>query len=59
MIIPVRYFAPEGRALGTSAVGLALGNALGPVAAGLITSFGSWRLMFVLFITTASNATFL
>jgi len=50
MIIPVRYFAPEkrGRALGTSAVGLALGNALGPVAAGLITSFGSWRLMFVL-----------
>lgn len=33
MIIPVRYFAPEkrGRALGTSAVGLALGNALGPL----------------------------
>ncbi|ADK03756.1 TPA: MFS transporter [Bacillus anthracis] len=50
MIIPVRYFVPEkrGRALGTSAVGLALGNALGPVAAGLITSFGSWRLIFVL-----------
>ncbi|MDH6370670.1 DHA2 family metal-tetracycline-proton antiporter-like MFS transporter [Paenibacillus sp. PastF-3] len=50
MIIPIRYFVPEkrGRALGTSAVGLALGNALGPVAAGLITSFGSWRLMFVL-----------
>lgn len=50
MIIPVRYFAPEerGRALGTSAIGLALGNALGPVVAGLITSFGSWRLMFVI-----------
>ena len=50
MIIPIRYFAPEkrGRALGTSAVGLALGNALGPVAAGLITSFGNWRLMFIL-----------
>ncbi|GIP45959.1 MFS transporter [Paenibacillus sp. J45TS6] len=50
MIIPIRYFAPEkrGRALGTSAIGLALGNALGPVAAGLITSFGSWRLMFIL-----------
>jgi len=49
MIIPIRYFAPEkrGRALGTSAVGLALGNALGPVVAGLLTSFGSWRLMFV------------
>ncbi|TXR67539.1 MFS transporter [Bacillus sp. AR18-7] len=41
MIIPIRYFAPEKR-------GRALGNALGPVAAGLITSFGSWRLMFVL-----------
>lgn len=50
MIIPVRYFPPEkrGRALGTSAVGLALGNALGPVAAGVLTSFGSWRLMFIL-----------
>jgi DHA2 family metal-tetracycline-proton antiporter-like MFS transporter len=50
MIIPIRYFAPEkrGRALGTSAVGLALGSALGPVVAGLITSFGNWRLMFVI-----------
>lgn len=49
MIIPIRYFPPDkrGRALGTSAIGLALGNALGPVAAGLITSFGSWRLLFV------------
>ncbi|GKU77370.1 MFS transporter [Paenibacillus sp. L3-i20] len=50
MIIPIRYFAPEkrGRALGTAAVGLALGNALGPVVAGLITSVGSWRLMFII-----------
>ena len=50
MIIPIRYFPPEkrGRALGTSAIGLALGNALGPVAAGLLTSIGSWRLMFIL-----------
>jgi len=50
MIIPIRYFPPEkrGRALGTSAVGLALGNALGPVAAGVLTSVGSWRLMFIL-----------
>ncbi|UVI28946.1 MFS transporter [Paenibacillus spongiae] len=49
MIIPVRYFPPEkrGRALGTSAVGLALGGALGPVVAGLIASFGSWRLLFL------------
>lgn len=50
MIIPIRYFPPErrGRALGTSAIGLALGSALGPVAAGVITSVGSWRLLFLL-----------
>ncbi|WP_054028099.1 MFS transporter [Bacillus sp. FJAT-28004] len=50
MIIPIRYFAPEkrGRALGTSAIGLALGSALGPVVAGLITSVGNWRLLFVI-----------
>ncbi|QJD88414.1 MFS transporter [Cohnella herbarum] len=49
MIIPIRYFAPEkrGRALGTSAVGLALGGALGPIVAGLISNFGSWRLLFL------------
>jgi len=49
MIIPIRYFPPEkrGRALGTSAVGLALGGALGPVVAGLIANFGSWRLLFL------------
>lgn len=48
MIIPIRYFPPEqrGKALGTSAIGLALGGALGPVVAGVITSFGSWRLLF-------------
>ncbi|GEC87809.1 MFS transporter [Brevibacillus brevis] len=50
MIIPIRYFAPEqrGRALGTSAVGLALGNAFGPVVAGLMASFGSWRMLFLI-----------
>lgn len=50
MIIPVRYFPPEkrGRALGTSAIGIALGNALGPVAAGVLTGLGNWRLMFIL-----------
>ncbi len=49
MIIPIRYFAPEkrGRALGTSAIGLALGGALGPVVSGLITSLGSWRMLFL------------
>lgn len=50
MIIPIRYFAPEqrGRALGTSAVGLALGNAFGPVVAGMMASFGSWRMLFLI-----------
>jgi len=50
MIIPVRYFAPErrGKALGTSAIGLALGSALGPIVAGLVTSFLSWRFLFLL-----------
>ncbi|TCJ00925.1 MFS transporter [Cytobacillus praedii] len=54
MIIPIRYFAPEnrGRALGTSAIGLALGSALGPVVAGLISSFGSWRLLFLFSLLT-------
>ncbi|WP_110932888.1 MFS transporter [Paenibacillus bouchesdurhonensis] len=49
MIIPIRYFAPEkrGRALGTSAVGLSLGAALGPVVAGLISGYGSWRWLFL------------
>lgn len=50
MIIPVRYFAPEkrGKALGTSAIGLALGSALGPIVAGLVTSLFSWRFLFFL-----------
>jgi len=50
MIIPVRYFAPEkrGKALGTSAMGLALGSALGPIVAGLVTSLFSWRYLFFL-----------
>ncbi|MEF2245546.1 MFS transporter [Paenibacillus sp. IITD108] len=49
MIIPVRYFAPEkrGRALGTTAMGLALGSALGPIVAGMISNFGSWRILFL------------
>lgn len=49
MIIPIRYFPAEqrGRALGTSAIGLALGSALGPVVAGAISGIGSWRLLFV------------
>ncbi|MBP1991236.1 MFS transporter [Paenibacillus eucommiae] len=50
MIIPVRYFPPHtrGRALGISAIGLALGAALGPIVSGLISSFASWRFLFLL-----------
>jgi DHA2 family metal-tetracycline-proton antiporter-like MFS transporter len=48
MIIPVRYFPAEsrGRALGISATGLALGNALGPVVSSLIVSVVHWRWLF-------------
>ncbi len=40
MIMPVRYFSPErrGRALGTVAIGFALGLALGPIIAGVVSS---------------------
>ncbi|UWG96465.1 MFS transporter [Dehalobacter sp. DCM] len=50
MIIPVRYFAPErrGKALGTSAMGLALGSAIGPIVAGLVTTFLNWHFLFFL-----------
>ncbi len=48
MIIPVRYFPPErrGRALGMSAVGLALGGVLGPIVSSLIVSMADWRWLF-------------
>jgi DHA2 family metal-tetracycline-proton antiporter-like MFS transporter len=50
MIIPVRYFSPEkrGRALGTSAIGLALGTALGPIIAGIVTSALNWQVLFAI-----------
>lgn len=50
MIIPVRYFSPEkrGRALGTSAIGIALGTALGPIVAGMVISVWSWRVLFLI-----------
>lgn len=50
MIIPVRYFPPEkrGRALGTTASGLALGTAIGPIVSGLVSSMASWRFLFLL-----------
>ncbi|MEK5468881.1 MFS transporter [Paenibacillus sp. FSL R7-0210] len=50
MIIPIRYFSPEkrGRALGTSAIGIALGTALGPIIAGMVISAWSWRILFLI-----------
>jgi DHA2 family metal-tetracycline-proton antiporter-like MFS transporter len=50
MIVPVRYFTPEkrGRALGTTAIGLSLGAAIGPIVAGFVTSVANWRFLFVL-----------
>ncbi|WP_223068569.1 MFS transporter [Paenibacillus caui] len=49
MIIPIRYFPPErrGSALGMSAVGVAIGSALGPVVSALIVSVAHWRWLFV------------
>lgn len=48
MIIPVRYFPPErrGRALGMTATGIALGNAVGPVVTALLVSFVHWQWLF-------------
>ncbi|MFC4600845.1 MFS transporter [Cohnella hongkongensis] len=49
MLIPVRYFAPERRAsaMSMTAIGLALGNVLGPVVSAMIVSFAGWRWLFV------------
>lgn len=48
MIIPLRFFPLErrGAALGMTAVGLAFGNALGPVVAALLISTLEWRWLF-------------
>jgi len=50
MIVPVRYFSPEkrGRALGTTASGLALGTAIGPIISGFVSSVFSWRMLFLI-----------
>lgn len=50
MIVPVRYFSPEkrGRALGTVAIGFALGSALGPIVAGVTSSMLNWKVLFVI-----------
>jgi len=48
-ILPVRYFAPERRAsaISMTAVGLAIGGALGPVVSALLLSVANWRWLFV------------
>ncbi|WP_405081394.1 MFS transporter [Paenibacillus chitinolyticus] len=50
MIVPVRYFSPErrGRALGTVAIGYAIGLAIGPIIAGVVSSTWNWRVLFVI-----------
>lgn len=50
MIVPIRYFPAEKRgwALGITATGLALGNAVGPVVSALLVSFVHWRWLFCL-----------
>ncbi|WP_217561445.1 MFS transporter [Paenibacillus sp. GbtcB18] len=50
MIVPVRYFSPErrGRAMGTVAIGYAIGLALGPIIAGVVSSTWNWRVLFVI-----------
>ncbi|WNQ11218.1 MFS transporter [Paenibacillus aurantius] len=49
LLIPVKYFPPErrGRAFGMTAVGLAIGGALGPVVSALIISVAHWRWLFM------------
>jgi len=49
MILPIRYFAPERRAsaISMTAVGLAIGGALGPVVSALLLAAGNWRWLFV------------
>lgn len=48
MIIPIKYFTPEhrGRAIGTMISGLALGTAISPIVASLVTGVFHWRLLF-------------
>jgi len=61
MLIPVRWFPPErrGRALASNAVGIALGNAAGPVAAAFIAGFAGWRFLFLLALLALAALPFL
>ena len=50
VIVPARMFPPEtrGRAIGLTSAGLALGTAIGPIAAGMIATLLHWRFLFLL-----------
>ncbi|QGH32903.1 MFS transporter [Gracilibacillus salitolerans] len=50
MIAPARFFPKEerGKAIGTLAIGMALGTALGPIISGVVAEVGNWRLLFAL-----------
>ncbi len=52
MLIPIRYVseANRGRALGITSAGMALGTAIGPIIAGFILGFSSWRFLFAISI---------
>lgn len=50
MIIPARFFPKEtrGRVLGLTSAGMALGTAIGPIVAGVVTSVFNWHYLFVI-----------
>ncbi|WP_172251141.1 MFS transporter [Saccharibacillus deserti] len=50
MLIPIRYVSVDqrGRALGITSAGMALGTAIGPIIAGFLLGFASWRLLFAI-----------
>ncbi|GGO01677.1 MFS transporter [Saccharibacillus kuerlensis] len=50
MLIPIRYVSTEqrGRALGITSAGMALGTAIGPIVAGFLLGFASWRFLFAI-----------
>lgn len=50
MIISIRYYSQEyrGKALGTSAAGIALGTAVGPIVSGFLAGITGWRFLFCL-----------
>jgi DHA2 family metal-tetracycline-proton antiporter-like MFS transporter len=60
MIIPTRYFSIEsrGRALGITSAGMALGTAIGPIVAGLVTSFISWNYLFIISLLALTTLPF-